>query len=518
MSIKYDDFVKRPFEESEYDPEQVNELYACMDDFWSFQKHVQIIHPDRGEIPFQPYDFQKEIIKTVLDTRFTIVLCARQAGKTVSVSVYALWYAVFNSDKEIGIVSNKQSSAIYILSIIKRMYESLPAWIKPGVKEYSKLFVQFDNGTKISVSATSADAFRGRPLNLLICDEFAFVRKGIAEDFWSANYPTISTSVESKIIVISTPNGMFNLFHRLYSGAEREENTFKHLKFNWTAVPGRDKEWAAEQLANLGPTKFAQEQDVEFLGSISTVIDTAVLEQLFLFTLDPETLDLGNKFRVYEKVEQGSRYVIGVDTAKGTGEHFSTIQVLKIMAIKPIMLKQVAVYESNEIDVYKFSDTVNRVAIYYNQAYIMAENNAEGAAVVSRLWWDHENEGLVNSGGKTKDLGIRASRASKPRAVLLMKKLIEDGSLSIVDSSTVNQLASFIEKNNKFFGKDMPDDLVTGLYWAVYLFTMRDVLEESMELKGDDNLKGDDEGWGILSDLDEMIDDWSWLDDVSIAE
>jgi len=64
----------------------------------------------------------------------------------------------------------------------------------------------------------------------------------------------------------------------------------------------------------------------------------------------------------------------------------------------------------------------------------------------------------------------------------------------------------------------MPDDLVSGLYWAVFLFTMRDVLEESMELRGDDNLKGDDEGWGILSGLDEMIDDWSWLDDVSIAE
>ena len=76
MSIKYDDFVKRPFEESEYDPEQVNELYACMDDIWSFQKYVQIVHPDRGEIPFQPYDFQKEIIKTILDERFTIVLCA----------------------------------------------------------------------------------------------------------------------------------------------------------------------------------------------------------------------------------------------------------------------------------------------------------------------------------------------------------------------------------------------------------------------------------------------------------
>jgi hypothetical protein len=88
---------------------------------------------------------------------------------TTVVSSYALWYACFNSDKTIGIVSNKQVSAIDIMSRIKRTYEDLPYWLKPGVVEFSKLFVTFDNGTKIMVSATSEDAFRGRTLNLMVC-------------------------------------------------------------------------------------------------------------------------------------------------------------------------------------------------------------------------------------------------------------------------------------------------------------------------------------------------------------
>ncbi len=85
------------------------------------------------------------------------------------IAIYALWYAIFHPDKTIGIVSNKALSAIDIMSRIKILYEELPSFLKPGVKEYSKTFTTFDNESKIIVSATSADAFRGRTLNLLVC-------------------------------------------------------------------------------------------------------------------------------------------------------------------------------------------------------------------------------------------------------------------------------------------------------------------------------------------------------------
>jgi len=88
---------------------------------------------------------------------------------TTCVGIYALWYAVFNNNKSIGIVSNKESSAKMILGRIKHMWESLPIWLKPGVKEYAKTGVVFDNDTKIIISATSPDAFRGESMNLLIC-------------------------------------------------------------------------------------------------------------------------------------------------------------------------------------------------------------------------------------------------------------------------------------------------------------------------------------------------------------
>ena len=505
---KYDSFVKKPLAEYDYSVEEIKELQKCSESIWPFLKHVKIVHPDRGRIFFKPYAYQKKLLETVLDNRFNVFLLSRQSGKSTTVAAYALWYAIFNADKTIGIVSNKQISAIDILHRITIMYEELPVWLKPGVESLGKMGIEFDNGTRILVSATSADAFRGRTINVLVADEFAFVRKHVADEFWSANYPTISASEEAKIIIISTPCGVFNQFHTIYTMAERKENEFKALKFDWRVVPGRDEKWAENQRKNLGLRRFRQEYAVEFLGSIATVIDATILEDLYTMTEDPVDHQLGGDFIIYEKPIDGAQYILGVDSAKGTGENYSVIQVLKLESMKPIKLSQVAKYRSNVVDVFRFADTVNKVAYFYNNAYIMVENNAEGSAVVNRLWWEHENEGLVNTGSKAQDLGIRATTKTKPRAVLLMKKLIEDGSLSIVDYDTVAELSSFIEQNNKFFGKDTNDDTVSALYWAVFILEMN-LFEESYELhKG--TKQEEDEGWGILSDV-EPGEDFSWL-------
>lgn len=249
----------------------------------------------------------------------------------------------------------------------------------------------------------------------------------------------------------------------------------------------------------------------KFLGSANTVIDEATLKRLLDQPEPVPIMSQKGNFRQYKKPEQGATYLIGVDCAKGTGEHFSTMQVFKLISMNPIKLEQVAVFEDNFMDTYDFSALVDRTAKYYNDAYLMVENNGEGAAVISELWWTHENEGLVCSGTKINNLGIRATSKTKPQAVILMKKLVEDGSIDIVDVPTINQLLTFIEKgNNKFTGNGKPDDLVSALYWMPWIFKM-DILEDSMEFKktkdeDDDNYYGEifadgdpvEEGYVIL--------------------
>jgi hypothetical protein len=75
-------------------------------------------------------------------------------------------------------------------------------------------------------------------------------------------------------------------------------------------------------------------------------------------------------------------------------------------------------------------------------------------------------------------------------------------------------LTTFIEKDNKFFGKDMDDDLISALYWGVYILEMN-IWDESYELANPLADKSDEDVWGVLSDIEELTEDWSWLTDTS---
>lgn len=252
--------IKHVGQEISYTPEQVKELIACSKDIFHFLKYVKIIHPDRGRVTFIPWDYQTELFQLINDNRFVIALIARQQGKSIMVAAYLLWYSIFNDDKTVGVVSNNEEGAIDILDRIKVMYEELPDWLKPGQAEYNKKTIMFENGTKIRARATSKDSFRGRTLNICFADEFAFVDpQWKADEFFTSNWPTISASSESKFIIVSTPKGIGNIFHRIYSEAENGLNTFKHFYADWSAHPDRDDKWAEEQRANLGDRRFNQE-------------------------------------------------------------------------------------------------------------------------------------------------------------------------------------------------------------------------------------------------------------------
>lgn len=247
----------------------------------------------------------------------------------------------------------------------------------------------------------------------------------------------------------------------------------------------------------------------EFLGSSATVIDSDTLEYLFKRRTEPVSLDQNGKMRIWEKPVDGATYVIGVDSAKGTGENFSVIQVLRVHGVAPVRMQQVAVWEDNYTDVYTFASVVNKMSYYYNNAYMMVENNGEGSPVVNRLWWEYENANLINTGSKERDLGIRATHKTKNLAVLLMKKLIEDKNIELCDPRTIEQLADFQDLgHDKYGGVNMGDDCVSALYWCIFVLE-QDIFDESYEFTPEANT--DEEAWGVLSDINEYQEDWSWL-------
>lgn len=204
MPINYETVVglKRPNQKREWTYEEQVEFMKCAQDVQYFcENHYYIVHPIKGRMIIELYDFQKDMLKNFQNNRFNIVLSARQAGKTTVSAIYLLWFALFNPDKKIAILANKQATAAKIVADIKTAYLEIPEFLKPGVAKWDTLTIGFDTGTSIFASATSENAIRGQSISLLFLDEFAFVPENTADLFWASNFPTLSCLPRNTLIL-----------------------------------------------------------------------------------------------------------------------------------------------------------------------------------------------------------------------------------------------------------------------------------------------------------------------------
>ena len=257
-----------------YTPEMKKEFIRCYSDIIHFgEEYCYIITIDEGKVKIKFWDFQKRMIKAMYDPpeyrnaegqmekkKFLIVLSPRQVGKTTVSAVYLTHYAIFNEHKTIAILANKEKTALEILSRIKMIYEGLPLWLQPGIVDggWNKQSITLGNGSRIIATSTASSAIRGYTINSLFLDEFAFVPPQIAEEFMNSVYPTVSSGKTSKIIIVSTPNGM-NHFYNIWIDAIRGKNSYFPVKINWWEVPGRDDNFKKEIIRNQGITSWNQE-------------------------------------------------------------------------------------------------------------------------------------------------------------------------------------------------------------------------------------------------------------------
>jgi len=203
---------------------------------------------DHGLQTIKLYDFQEELVDMVIHNRFSIANTSRQAGKTTTAVVIILHYILFNSYKNVMLLSNKAPSARKILKRVKTAYQNLPLWIQQGVVEWNKGSVELENGSVVFAGSASSSGERGESANFVYIDETAFV-EGWAE-FYASTFPVITSGKTTKLFFTSTPKGL-NHFHKFCVGAKEGRNGFKYLEVPWYKVPGRDKAWKEQTLGGI---------------------------------------------------------------------------------------------------------------------------------------------------------------------------------------------------------------------------------------------------------------------------
>jgi hypothetical protein len=300
--------------------------------------------------------------------------------------------------------------------------------------------------------------------NCLFLDEFAFVPQEIANDFFASVYPTITRDPNAKIIIVSTPNGL-NHFYDIYKGAVSNENNFRPIKVNWWEVEGQDDEWKKKIIRDLGLVRFQQEYGAKFLGSSSTLIEAECLERIK--TKNAIDTKYGGLMQLFEHPQVGKHhYILGIDSAGGTGADYSVIQVFKIVSHTEIY--QVATYANNMISPHNFAEICIGISDYYLQAGMMVENNEMGGQVADKIWYDFECDRVFNT--DPKGIGTRSTRKSKLIANMLTKRYIEEGWLKLNNAETVRQFGMYEEVTpNVFRGpRTDHDDQVTSIIWGLY--------------------------------------------------
>ena len=500
--------VKKPHTRESFTEEQLREFAKCADPIngpeYFMSNYFYIQHPTRGRMLYEPFNYQKRLIHTYHNYRFSISLMPRQTGKSTSAAGYLLWYAMFVADSTILIAAHKYTGSQEIMQRIRYAYESVPDFIRAGAVSYNKGSIYFDNGSRIVSATTTENTGRGMSISLLYADEFAFVRPTIGREFWTSISPTLATG--GKCIITSTPNSDEDQFATLWKGANKQVdefgnptelgiNGFKAFRSYWNEHPDRDDRWAIETRAQLGDERFRREMDCEFIIWDETLINPGHLIEL----QGIEPIERQGQVRWYKRPDPSMTYLVALDPSLGTGGDPAGIQVFELPTFA-----QVAEWQHNrtpiqqqigiltEINKY-ISDTVPNTSIYYS-----VENNTVGeAALISIAEIGEENiKGIFLSeprhlgGGRRYRKGFNTTNKSKISACAKLKTLIETKRMTIVSRNLISELKTFVANGTSYAAKPgETDDLVMSLVLIVRMAMMMQSFDAKLDLAMKDSLE-----------------------------
>lgn len=362
-------------------------LHCARDPKYFINKYVKIQHPKRGLIKFETYPYQDQTLDCFLKKRKNIVLKARQMGFTELTSSFICWLMIFHPDQKVLTMSIGEEEAKEFIRRIKVAIESIPPWLLiADVVVDNKTSIQLSNRSMIRSIATTKTSGRSSALSLLVIDEAAHIDN--MDVIWTGIKPTVSEG--GRIIMLSTPNGIGNTFHSIYTGAESGENDFNHMVVPWWEHPEHaiglridektgkyTSPWYEKETSDLSEREKEQEYGCGFLSSGHTFFSGECLE--YVRSTETKSYAFGDGLQIYSPPQEGRRYIMSIDPASGQGRDSSGIEVFDVET-----MEQVAEFQGN-----LKPDGTATMAIsigrQYNNAMMVPEANSVGLSVIEHI-------------------------------------------------------------------------------------------------------------------------------------
>ena len=329
-------------------------------------------------------------------------------------------------------------------------------------------------------------------------DEFAFLPNNLADEFMASVFPTLSSSEESKLVLVSTPAGL-NAFYKIWKESEEGINGFVNVRGWWNEI--HDQAWADKQRKLLGDVKFRAEVECCFLGSSQTLVDGVKVSQIPFIKPKSET----NGLNIFVPPIKTHNYIMTVDVSRGRGLDFSAFIVFDVSKMP---YEIVATFKNNKISPIEFPTLINMVGKRYNEAQILIENNDLGEQVANELWYTHEySEVLWTKDGKISGsgiIGVRTTKGLKSKGCSNIKEIIDNDQLIINDYRVLEELSVYVlSKNGSYSAQDthINDDLCSCLFLFGWL-TEQDYFKDATNINTSEILS---------SKFKKMLEDESYM-------
>ena len=515
-------------------PEELKHFKECMKDVLVFAKECQLMTP-QGIQHVKLRDYQEEYLKHLQNNRLSIFLSCRQSGKTTTSAIFMLWYVLFNVDKNALVLGNKYKTAKEILDKIKNIFYYLPYYLKPGIRKWNEAEIVFDNGCRIMAEATTINSGISFTYHCVLADEFAHIAPNIVDKFYNQIFPTI-TAGKARFIISSTQNG-FNLFYKLYKGAEAHENDYGPFKVDWDQVPEwnpdkecwekRDEAWHQKQAANLGGEEAFQKQfGTSFDITGNTLINAKKIRKISATAEEFQSIDIpGQIYSECFKWKTSEIHDIGdlkkmyltltIDLAEGIGQDSDIMNIHQLKwdsDLEKTYCETIGVCEINDITVPVFAEVVVDFVSRYcdmNNIILSFESNTFGSlfykSITSytdknpNLLWDsgilarYEKDMFSDSKDISKTqitgskymLGFKVTHASKKAACKIYKLYFEDNLIRNIYTKYITQMENFSDLNGNgsyeaTYGHD--DIIMAEVQQAALMQTLKyKLLQESFE-------------------------------------
>ena len=415
-----------------------------------FQNILDMMYPD----------YMAEWLETMKDTDRTVIICARDHGKSVFMHSWVVWNLLFQEPPyQMLYISSNQKQTLVHMREIDRMF-NIPQLkkFKPS-KGWAIGNITLTNGNSVLERSIGSQIRGLHPQEIIIDDplkEFSMAGiQRVTDWFFGDMIPTLHHTAQLRMI--GTPFTYTDIFSQLKDNDAYTVREYPCLNsMNEPLWPDRwNHEALMQRKSEIGSLKFTREY---LCVPVSTGTALFAPEHTEKAKNRDYILKLGHR------KDKGYKYYIGVDPAISTDGDFNVIMVLEVDENKNKTI--VHVDRAKNVQFRENIDKLRMIGKIFEPEAILYETNTFAKAFTQEL----RNISDLNV------MDFDTTRRKKQEIILNLQMNFEndkivlpygDNNSRTMTNAVIEELSMFsITASGKFEGVGAHDDLVMGLALA----------------------------------------------------